>query len=217
MSRGLCVYLNQSVIGHVQVLVQHQKGIEQGMTSKLLYNQCARVWMSFLVVLVFVSPVFHFKSDTKRIFFFFEIFHLCTIKIMTFLNFKLLPVFVLFWNISPPRPSYWQFSDHVRTSCTRQCSTGGTRPGEMQKKPKGLSVREREESGGGEGGHPLMMILLNYESIKRELKTRPINECRCDERLRMMHLLPDLLFQKKIKQKFSRTTWKKDEKKNFAI
>jgi hypothetical protein len=23
-----------------------------------------------------------------------------------------------------------------------------------------------------------------YESIKRELKTRPINECRCDERLK---------------------------------
>ena len=26
--------------------------------------------------------------------------------------------------------------------------------------------------------------LLYYESIKRELKTRPISECRCDERLR---------------------------------
>jgi hypothetical protein len=26
--------------------------------------------------------------------------------------------------------------------------------------------------------------LLYYESIKRELKTRPINECRCDERLK---------------------------------
>jgi hypothetical protein len=25
---------------------------------------------------------------------------------------------------------------------------------------------------------------LRYESIKRELKTRPINECRCDERLK---------------------------------
>ncbi len=26
--------------------------------------------------------------------------------------------------------------------------------------------------------------ILYYESIKRELKTRPINECRCDERLK---------------------------------
>jgi hypothetical protein len=25
---------------------------------------------------------------------------------------------------------------------------------------------------------------LYYESIKRELKTRPVNECRCDERLK---------------------------------
>jgi hypothetical protein len=27
-------------------------------------------------------------------------------------------------------------------------------------------------------------ILLYNESIKRELKTRPINECRCDQRLK---------------------------------
>ena len=27
-------------------------------------------------------------------------------------------------------------------------------------------------------------ILVYYESIKRELKTRPIYECRCDERLK---------------------------------
>ena len=27
-------------------------------------------------------------------------------------------------------------------------------------------------------------IVVYYESIKRELKTRPINECRCDERLK---------------------------------
>jgi hypothetical protein len=26
---------------------------------------------------------------------------------------------------------------------------------------------------------------LYYESIKRELKTRPVNECRCDERLKV--------------------------------
>jgi hypothetical protein len=29
-----------------------------------------------------------------------------------------------------------------------------------------------------------MKDVLYYESIKRELKTRPINECRCDERLK---------------------------------
>ena len=27
-------------------------------------------------------------------------------------------------------------------------------------------------------------IVVYYESIKRELKTKPINECRCDERLK---------------------------------
>jgi hypothetical protein len=27
-------------------------------------------------------------------------------------------------------------------------------------------------------------FILYYESIKRELQTRPINECRCDERLK---------------------------------
>ncbi len=26
--------------------------------------------------------------------------------------------------------------------------------------------------------------IVYYESIKRELKTRPLNECRCDERLK---------------------------------
>jgi len=31
---------------------------------------------------------------------------------------------------------------------------------------------------------PLHLLVLYYESIKRELKTRPINECRCDERLK---------------------------------
>jgi hypothetical protein len=30
-----------------------------------------------------------------------------------------------------------------------------------------------------------MWGFLYYESIKRELKTRPINECRCDERLKV--------------------------------
>ena len=27
-------------------------------------------------------------------------------------------------------------------------------------------------------------MLVYYESLKRELKTKPINECRCDERLK---------------------------------
>ncbi len=31
---------------------------------------------------------------------------------------------------------------------------------------------------------PVKTIFLYYESIKRELQTRPINECRCDERLK---------------------------------
>ena len=44
--------------------------------------------------------------------------------------------------------------------------TGGTRPGQTLKKPKDLSTREREEHGCG------------------ELKTKPINGCRCDERLK---------------------------------
>jgi hypothetical protein len=30
----------------------------------------------------------------------------------------------------------------------------------------------------------LQIVLLYYESIKRELQTRPINDCRCDERLK---------------------------------
>ncbi len=30
----------------------------------------------------------------------------------------------------------------------------------------------------------LGIIIVYYESIKRELKTRPIYECRCDERLK---------------------------------
>ncbi len=29
-----------------------------------------------------------------------------------------------------------------------------------------------------------MLFILYYESIKRDLTTRPINECRCDERLK---------------------------------
>jgi hypothetical protein len=29
------------------------------------------------------------------------------------------------------------------------------------------------------------LFILYYESIKRELKTRPTNECRCDERLKI--------------------------------
>ena len=29
-----------------------------------------------------------------------------------------------------------------------------------------------------------MFIVVYYETIKRELKTRPIYECRCDERLK---------------------------------
>ncbi len=28
------------------------------------------------------------------------------------------------------------------------------------------------------------MSVVYYESLKRELKTKPINECRCDERLK---------------------------------
>jgi hypothetical protein len=28
------------------------------------------------------------------------------------------------------------------------------------------------------------LIFLYYESINRDLKTRPVNECRCDERLK---------------------------------
>ena len=33
---------------------------------------------------------------------------------------------------------------------------------------------------------PVECLLLNvyYESLKRDLKTKPINECRCDERLK---------------------------------
>jgi hypothetical protein len=30
----------------------------------------------------------------------------------------------------------------------------------------------------------MMFIVVYYESIKRELKTKPICECRCDERLK---------------------------------
>ncbi len=29
-----------------------------------------------------------------------------------------------------------------------------------------------------------MLLVVYYESIKRELKTKPIYECRCDERLK---------------------------------
>jgi hypothetical protein len=29
-----------------------------------------------------------------------------------------------------------------------------------------------------------MILVVYYESIKREVKTRPIYECRCDERLK---------------------------------
>ena len=29
-----------------------------------------------------------------------------------------------------------------------------------------------------------MFVVVYYETIKRELKTRPINVCRCDERLK---------------------------------
>ena len=28
-----------------------------------------------------------------------------------------------------------------------------------------------------------MVLFVYYESLKREVKTKPINECRCDERL----------------------------------
>ena len=31
---------------------------------------------------------------------------------------------------------------------------------------------------------PFDMCVVYYESMKRELKTRPIYECRCDERLK---------------------------------
>ena len=30
-----------------------------------------------------------------------------------------------------------------------------------------------------------MKLVVYYESLKRELKTKPINECRCDERLQI--------------------------------
>ncbi len=30
----------------------------------------------------------------------------------------------------------------------------------------------------------VVCIFVYYESLKRELKTKPINECRCDERLK---------------------------------
>ncbi len=33
-------------------------------------------------------------------------------------------------------------------------------------------------------GHVSTDLVVYYESIKRELKTRPIYECRCDERLK---------------------------------
>jgi hypothetical protein len=36
----------------------------------------------------------------------------------------------------------------------------------------------------GELEHLNIFKILYYESIRRELKTRPINECRCDERLK---------------------------------
>ncbi len=32
------------------------------------------------------------------------------------------------------------------------------------------------------------LVLVYYESIKRDLKTRPIYECRCDERLKDQYL-----------------------------
>jgi hypothetical protein len=41
--------------------------------------------------------------------------------------------------------------------------------------PRGLSPFSR---------HRYKNIVVYYESIKQELKTRPIDECRCDERLK---------------------------------
>ena len=32
------------------------------------------------------------------------------------------------------------------------------------------------------------LFVVYYESIKRELKTKPIHECRCDERLELRNL-----------------------------
>ncbi len=45
--------------------------------------------------------------------------------------------------------------------------------GQTRKKPKDLSTREREEVG-----------VVYYESRKREIKIRLMNEGRCDERLK---------------------------------
>ena len=46
-----------------------------------------------------------------------------------------------------------------------------------------------EERGTGKvrntrGNSPGVILVVYYESIKRELKIRPIYECRCDERLK---------------------------------
>ena len=43
---------------------------------------------------------------------------------------------------------------------------------------------ERKPSGGSGTGHGRLRYVVYYESIKRELKTRPIYECWCDERLK---------------------------------
>ena len=41
-----------------------------------------------------------------------------------------------------------------------------------------VSIKERNKL-----GHKELFIVVYYESLKRELQTKPIQECRCDERL----------------------------------
>ncbi len=41
-------------------------------------------------------------------------------------------------------------------------------------------------------------MLVYYESLKRELKTKPINECRCDERIKTLEELEHLKIETRL-------------------
>ena len=63
-----------------------------------------------------------------------------------------------------------------------------------------------------------MSKFLYYESIKRDLKTTPVNECRCDENLKLRNLYDShtqkkIVYYESIKRQFT----VKDEDKKFHV
>ena len=54
-------------------------------------------------------------------------------------------------------------------------------------------MRSRNKTSTNTMGEYTKRFVVYYESLKRELKTKPINDCRCDERLQTRVVYYELL------------------------